>query len=131
MIRIAPCFALPQSSKHLKSAHFSSKNGYFSVFWAGRKVNDPLASELAPVDLPFDPGIIIIEGGKRKMDNGKEKEVLLRVWMRLADIRDLVSVLRKGLEAESETEAGELCSVMGIVNKLLAELIGEVDKEIE
>lgn len=65
------------------------------------------------------------------MDNGKEKEVLLRVWMRLADIRDLVSVLRKGLEAESEAEAGERCSVMGIVNKLLAELIGEVDKEIE
>lgn len=65
------------------------------------------------------------------MDNGNEKEVLLRVWMRLADIRDLVSVLRKGLEAEIETEAGELCSVMGIVNTLLTELIREVDKEIE
>ncbi|MGN0507251.1 MAG: hypothetical protein ACI4FZ_11875 [Lachnospiraceae bacterium] len=65
------------------------------------------------------------------MDNGNEKEVLLRVWMRLADIRDLVSVLRKGLEAEIETEAGELCSVIGIVSKLLTELISEVDKEIE
>lgn len=37
------------------------------------------------------------------MDNRNEKEVLMRVWMRLADIRDLVSVLRKGLEAEIET----------------------------
>lgn len=67
------------------------------------------------------------------MDNGKEteKEVLLKVWIRLADIKDLVSVLRKGLEAEIKTEAGELCSVLGIVNRLLAELISEVDKEIE
>ncbi|MGN0507237.1 MAG: hypothetical protein ACI4FZ_11805 [Lachnospiraceae bacterium] len=65
------------------------------------------------------------------MDKGKEKEVLLKVWIRLEDIRDLVSVLRKGLEAEIETEAGELCGVLGIVNKLLGELISEVDKEIE
>ena len=32
--RIAPCQSTPAILKHLKSAHFSSKNGSFSVFCA-------------------------------------------------------------------------------------------------
>ena len=52
-------YALSQASKHSKSAHFSAKNGYFLMFWAGQVVKTPLTSKLASEFCLFDPGIII------------------------------------------------------------------------
>ncbi len=36
MIRISPCLRTPEILKHLKSAHFSPKNGCFSVFYGSQ-----------------------------------------------------------------------------------------------
>lgn len=38
---------------------------------------------------------VVIGGGKKKMDNGKEKDILLWVWMRLAK---LISEVDKEIE---------------------------------
>ena len=63
-------YALSQASKHSKSAHFSAKNGYFLMFWAGQVVKTPLTSKLASEFCLFDPGIIQSENQVREMSGG-------------------------------------------------------------
>ena len=48
-------FHAPAILKHLKFAHFSVKNGYFSVFLRVKRSRNPLASKLASDFLTFWP----------------------------------------------------------------------------
>ncbi len=64
------------------------------------------------------------------MDKDKSTSLLLNVWVELDGIRKFVTVCRKGLDAEIETDNGEMRSVLAVVEKLLGEVIADIDANI-
>ena len=63
--------------KHLKSAHFSTKNGYFSVFWRVNWTKILLQASLHRILCLFDPGIIIFILGEERFLEGETLEKTL------------------------------------------------------
>ena len=64
------------------------------------------------------------------MDKENLSDVLLRVWIRLEEIKNLLAVIEKGLEAEMQTDTNEMHSVICMVKRQLECVIGVIDKNI-
>ncbi len=64
------------------------------------------------------------------MDKENLSDVLLRVWIRLEEIKNLLAVIEKGLEAEMLTDTNEMHSVICMVKRQLECVIGVIDKNV-
>ena len=64
------------------------------------------------------------------MDKENIEEVLLRVWMRLEEVKKLLAVIEKGLKAEIQTDASEMHSVVCVVKRQLEGVIGIIDLNV-
>lgn len=64
------------------------------------------------------------------MDKVDLSDVLLRVWIRLEEIKNLLAVIEKGLEAEMQTDTNEMHSVICMIKRQMECVIGVIDKNI-
>lgn len=64
------------------------------------------------------------------MDKENIEEVLLRVWMRLEEVKKLLAVIEKGLKAEIQTDASKMHSVVCVVKRQLEGVIGIIDLNV-
>ena len=64
------------------------------------------------------------------MSKDKRLEMLLRIWVRLDEVKNLVSACKKGFDAEMQTDCVEMRSILSIVERELKEVIEEIDYNI-
>lgn len=64
------------------------------------------------------------------MNRENKTELLMDVWVRLEEIKNVLAVVEKGLDAEIKTETGEMHSVMSLIKRQLEGVISEIDKNI-
>jgi len=64
------------------------------------------------------------------MSEERNTQLLLKVWVELDGIKNLVSVCKKGLDAEIKIDNGEMRSVLAVVEKLLCEVIIDIDENM-
>jgi len=64
---------------------------------------------------------------------GKDKTIsmLLKIWVDLDGIKNFVSVCKKGLDVEIVTDNAEMRSVLAVVEKLLGEVIADIDETLD
>lgn len=53
---------------------------------------------------------------------------LLKIWVKLDDIKNFIAVCKKGFDADIKTDSGEMRSVLAVAEKLLEEVIIEIDQ---
>ena len=56
----------------------------------------------------------------------KRVQLLLEVWVRLDEIKNLTSAIVKGLDYEIDMEREEVRSVLHIINRLTEEIINDI-----
>lgn len=64
------------------------------------------------------------------MDKDKTISLLLRIWVELDGIKNFVTICRKGLDAEIQTDNGEMRSVLAVTERLIGEVIADIDENI-
>ena len=64
------------------------------------------------------------------MSKDKRLEMLLRIWVRLDEVKNMVSACKKGFDAEIPTDGAEMRSILAIVERELKEVIEEIDSNI-
>lgn len=64
------------------------------------------------------------------MSMDKRIEMLLRIWVRLDEVKNMVSACKKGFDAEMQTDSAEMRSILAIVERELKEVIEEIDSNI-
>ncbi len=64
------------------------------------------------------------------MDKTNEAGLLLHIWIRLDEIKNLLSVIEKGLEEEGEWKTSEMHGIINIIKRELEELIGKIDRAV-
>ncbi len=57
-------------------------------------------------------------------------EILLYAWIRLDEIKNLLSAVEKGLEEETEWEVGKIHGIISIIKRELEGLIKEIDQVV-
>lgn len=64
------------------------------------------------------------------MSKDKRLEKLLRIWIRLDEVKNLVVVCRRGYDTEMQTDCVEMRSILSVIERELKEIIEELDKNI-
>lgn len=64
------------------------------------------------------------------MDKTNEMELLLSLWIRLDETKNLLSVIEKGLEEEEKWKPSEIHGIISIIKRELEGLIGAIDQAI-
>ena len=57
-------------------------------------------------------------------------ELLLKVWVKLDEMKNLTSAVLKGLDYEIHMETEEMRSVLHVVKKLTEEIINEISEKL-
>ena len=57
-------------------------------------------------------------------------ELLLKVWVKLDEMKNLTSAVIKGLDYEIRMETEEMRSVLHVVKKLTEEIINEISEKL-
>lgn len=60
------------------------------------------------------------------MSNDEKEEMLLQVWVRLDEVKNLTAVIGRGLDYEIKMESEEIRSILRIVNRLIDEITREI-----
>lgn len=60
------------------------------------------------------------------MSKDGREEMLLQVWVRLDEVKNLTAVVGRGLDYEIKMEAEEVRSILRIVNRLIDEITREI-----
>lgn len=60
------------------------------------------------------------------MSNDEREEMLLQVWVRLDEVKNLTAVVGRGLDYEIKMESEEIRSILRIVNRLIDEITREI-----
>lgn len=60
------------------------------------------------------------------MSNDEKEEMLLQVWVRLDEVKNLTAVVGRGLDYEIKMESEEIRSILKIVNRLIDEITREI-----
>lgn len=60
------------------------------------------------------------------MNKDEREEMLLQVWVRLEEVKNLTAVVGRGLDYEIKMEEGEARSVLKIINRLIDEITREI-----
>lgn len=60
------------------------------------------------------------------MSKDEKEEMLLQIWVRLDEVKNLTAVVGRGLDYEIRMEEGEVRSVLKIVNRLIDEITREL-----
>lgn len=60
------------------------------------------------------------------MNKDERAEMLLQIWVRLDEVKNLTAVVGRGLDYEIRMEEGEVRSVLKIVNRLIDEITREL-----
>ena len=62
------------------------------------------------------------------MADETHKEMLLSSWVKLDEVRGMLSAVAKGLEYEIKMEEYEMRSVINITKKLIEDILKDIDK---
>ena len=63
-------------------------------------------------------------------ENVDQSEMLLGTWMKLEEIKSLVSVCKRGYDTEQHPEFSEVRSVLAIVEGLLGSIVKELEENM-
>lgn len=64
------------------------------------------------------------------MNKDEREEMLLQVWVRLEEVKNLTAVVGRGLDYEIKMEEGEARSVLKIINRLIDEITWEISNHM-
>lgn len=64
------------------------------------------------------------------MNKDERAEMLLQVWVRLEEVKNLTAVVGRGLDYEIKMEEGEARSVLKIINRLIDEITREISNHM-
>lgn len=64
------------------------------------------------------------------MSKDNRTELLLQVWVKLDEMKNLTSAVIKGLDYEIHMETEEIRSVLHVVKKMTEEIINEISENL-
>ena len=64
------------------------------------------------------------------MSKDRSLEILLRIWVRLDEVKNLVSVCKKGCDVEMQTDCVKMQSILAVIERELKGVIEEIDINI-
>lgn len=64
------------------------------------------------------------------MGTDNRTELLLQIWVKLDEIKNLTSAVLKGLDYEIHMEPEEMRSVLHVVKKMTEEIVSEISERM-
>ena len=64
------------------------------------------------------------------MDTDNRTELLLQIWVKLDEIKNLTSVVLKSVDYEIHMEPEEMRSVLHVVKKMTEEIVSEISEKM-
>lgn len=64
------------------------------------------------------------------MEEEQKEGLLLHIWLRLDEARNMLSAIEKGLDREAELNTSEVHGIISIIKRELEGLLEEIDKAV-